>query len=90
MVARPKASEVTLELPPGASDRALKADDPRISGHRIVCRESESGRMVGRSTTDQGRRVLIEQPVRLGVLSGRDVLAVTTTSPGEICVLPLG
>jgi len=61
-----------------------------LSRKRIVYREGESGRMVERSTTDQGRRVLIDEPVLLGVVSGRDVLAVATTAPGEICVLPQG
>jgi hypothetical protein len=61
-----------------------------LSRNDIVYRERASGRMAARSTHDLTRRILTEQPVRFGVVSGRDVLAVASTTAGEICLIPQG
>ena len=61
-----------------------------LSRNDIVYREGASGQMVAVSTTDLKRRILTEQAVRFGVVSGRDVLAVASTTPGEVCLLPQG
>ena len=61
-----------------------------LSRNDIVYREGASGRMVAISTKDGRRQILSEHRVRFGQVSGRDVLAVAGTSPGEICLLPQG
>ena len=59
------------------------------SRNEIVYREHASGRMVAVSTSDLKRRILTERPVRFGLVSGQDVLAVASTTPGEVCLTQL-
>jgi hypothetical protein len=73
-----------------ASDSDGSTASMTLSRNEIVYRQRGSGRMVAVSTDGLKRRVLTEQPVRFGMVSGRDVLAIANTPPGEVCLLPRG
>jgi hypothetical protein len=77
----------TQTLTVDASDADGSLASMTRSRNDIAYREGASGRMVAVSTTDLERRILSEQPVRFGTMSGRDALAVATMTPGEICLL---